>query len=191
VVPVHDHHVVAQDVGAVQRQVGERRALARLARAHDPERPPVDRERARVDALAALPAVDHRRRGREVGVHELVRAHRVRHAVQHRPRTTIDDDLPAAAQAQLGALVVHVLLLGRRVPDLGRNRVLRRVGGDVDEQIRGAVEAAQPYPVGTEGDVRRVYKPFRGLAVWPGVKSLYTAYSQDSSIRRKVRLHDQ
>jgi hypothetical protein len=83
----------------------------------------------------------------------------VRHAVQHRLLAAVDDDLPAAAQPQLGAVLVDTLVLGGGVPDLGRNRVLRRVGADLDEQLGRALEAAQPYPVGTEVDVGRVYKP--------------------------------
>jgi hypothetical protein len=120
-------------------------------------------------------------------VHELVLAHGVRHPVQDGLRAAVDDDLPAAAEPQLGALVVDVLWLGGCVADLGRDRVRRRVGTDLDEQIRGAVEAAQAYPVGTQTDVQRVYKPVRDLAEWPGVESLVSAYSQSSSIRRKVR----
>jgi hypothetical protein len=53
-----------------------------------------------------------------------------------------------------------MLLLGGGVPDLGRNRVLRRVGTDLDEQLGRALEAEQANSVGTQTDVRRVYKPF-------------------------------
>ena len=93
-------------------------------------------------------------------MHELVRAHGVRHAEEHGLAAAVDDDLAAAAQPQLRAVVVHMLLLGGGVPDLGRNRVLRRVGTDLDEQLGRALEAEQANSVGTQTDVRRVYKPF-------------------------------
>jgi len=44
-------------------------------------------------------------------MHELVRAHGVRHAEQDGLRAAVDDDLPAAAQSQLGAVVVDVLFV--------------------------------------------------------------------------------
>ena len=83
-------------------------------------------------------------------MHELVRAHGVRHAIQDGLRAPVDDDLAAAAQAQFGAVVVDVLPLRRRVADLRRNRIGRRVRIDLDKQLLRALEAGEAYSVGTE-----------------------------------------
>jgi hypothetical protein len=84
---------------------------------------------------------------------ELIRAHRVRDAVQDGPFAAVDEDLPAAAQPQLRALVVDVLRVGVGTADLSRDRVRRRVRIDLDEQRFSALETAQSYPVGTQANV--------------------------------------
>ena len=91
-------------------------------------------------------------------MHELVGAHGMRHAIQDGLRPPVDDDLAAAAQAQLGAVVVDVLPLGVGTADLGRHGVLGRILRNLDQQFGGILEAAQTYAVATQADVGGVYK---------------------------------
>jgi hypothetical protein len=51
-----------------------------------------------------------------------------------------------------------VLLLAHRPPDLRGDGVFGRVVGDLDQQVGGILEAAQPYAVATVADVGGVYK---------------------------------
>jgi hypothetical protein len=83
-------------------------------------------------------------------MHQLVRPDRVRDAVEHGTPSAVDDDLAAAAQPQAGAGVVDVLVRVFGARDLGRDLVGRRFLVDLDQELGGAVEAAQAYPVGAK-----------------------------------------
>ena len=114
-------------------------------------------------------------------MHELVGAHRMRHAIGHLPLAAVDDDLAAAAQPQPRVLLPHVLLGRFRMSDLGGDVVDRRRRADLDQQLGGAVEPAQADSVGAERDAGRVYGPVPGLAAWPVVEITLRAYSRSSS----------
>ena len=110
--------------------------------------------------------------------------HRLEHDRRGALGVELDGDLAAAAQSQSCEPLSDLLVGLSRLAELGGDRIDRSVRAHLDEQLGGAVEPFQAYPVGTESNVDPAFnEPESGLAAWPVVEVGASAYPQSSLVR--------
>jgi hypothetical protein len=127
-----------------------------------------------MDALAAEPTADDRRRGREIGMDQLVGPHGMGNLEAGAAAATVDEHAAAAAQPQLRALVVDVLGPGLRAGDRRLHAIRRRATVDTHQEVGRRLEASQPDAVGPER--RRTRRLARcGHATFPIICGLQNA----------------